>query len=189
MFPTIFCCFIKEKKIKKCIFKLLFWGIPKYGKTPGPLSAAICFDSRSHATNWSTMTSFSNLKNKLQTTWRNMEEQDFIITQPWAIALLIIMAVVSIIILAPTILEHLPETWREVARNPEGIWTRLTAIMDRLAPNWRNNPEEFLRKVRTNGLSSIQSISLITILAVALSLAITYYIWPEYFEQITDSIQ
>jgi hypothetical protein len=26
-------------------------------------------------------------------------------------------------------------------------------------------------------------------LAVALSLAITYYIWPEYFEQITDSIQ
>ena len=163
--------------------------MPKSGNCHGKDSEAIRFYLRSRSTNQSTMNFVSGLKRKFQSAQRRVEGQDFI-SRPWAIALLVIMAVVSILILAPTIVQQLPESWSEVARNQEALKNQLVAVVDRLSPTLRYDFEKLLQKVKTNPIfKPIQSLSLATILCVAVGLAVVYNLWPEYFQQIVDTIQ
>jgi hypothetical protein len=61
----------------------------------------------------------------LRSAWRNMAEQDFI-SQPRVIAVLAVTAVVSILVLVPTINQNLQ-------RNREAFRNRLASMLDRFA--------------------------------------------------------
>lgn len=128
------------------------------------------------------MISVPDMKNKLQSAWDKMEEQDFI-SQPWAIALLVIMAVVSILIMTPTIIQQLPDQWSDITRSYEALRTRLAAIVDSLAPGPRNYIRGGLCQVEQmrNRLSNPHP-GCIIVLVLAVCLIIIGYLRPEFFQ-------
>ncbi len=129
------------------------------------------------------MISVPDMKNKLQSAWDKMEEQDFI-SQPWANALLVIMAVVSILIMTPTIIQQLPDQW---TRSYEALRTRLAAIVDSLALGTRNYIEQGLNQVEQIYDTVCNTIGQIVVL-LAVYLIIMGYLSLEPVETAVSSI-
>jgi hypothetical protein len=137
------------------------------------------------------MYSVSDLKKKLQSTWWSMADQDFI-SRPWVIALLVITAAFFILILAPTIIQNLPDRWREIAGYREALRNQLAAGVDRLAPGLRNDLEErldWLRQLKSNFYDPIQAIGFIIVVSLAAFGLVVNYIWPGLRQWINSSIQ
>ena len=96
-------------------------------KRRGPLSDTSCSNLRSRTTNQSTMNS--------------------VIRQSRTIALLIIMAAIAGFLLAPAVLEQLPENWRSAAAEiQEALKDRLSALMERHS-GLRTNMAELMERV------------------------------------------
>jgi predicted PurR-regulated permease PerM len=134
------------------------------------------------------MTSVSEVKNKLHGAWRSMGEQDFI-SQPWVIALLVIMAVAFILILAPAVIQKLPDTWSGITTNQEAIRNQL-ALAAEFIPGLKNRLGGSLTRMQQMSSSvSNPSVGAIIFLLVTLCLTLISFYKPDLFPRDITPIQ
>jgi len=163
-------------------FVTIFWPCPNLGNRLGCLVSqfGLIRTVKQQISPKKKMTSVSELKKKLHGAWRSMGEQDFI-SRPWVITLLVIMAAVFILIMAPTVIQKLPDNWNDLATNREAVRNRLAVAAD-FIPGMRNRLEGSLSQMQQMKSNvSNPSIGAIIFLLVTLCLTLISFFRPDFF--------
>ena len=134
------------------------------------------------------MTSVSEVKKKLHEAWSSMGEQDFV-SRPWVVALLVIMAVAFIIILAPAVIQNLPDYLSGITTNQEAIRNQL-ALAAEFIPGLKNRLGGSLTRMQQMSSSvSNPSVGAIIFLLVTLCLTLISFFRPDLFPRNITHIQ